>query len=111
MAQRKKVPIPTLFKLWRSEINTKDICIQLGVSDSYLRRLVKQHKLPPRENGNNGKTRIIDPTPEELEQLMAETRAGWSAKEADQRYCGQKRESWQIPSYTYDARTGGYLRD
>lgn len=111
MGQTKRVSIPTLFKLWHGGTNNKEICSKLSISPAYLRKLVKQYKLPRRERGDYGKSRIIDPTPEELEQRMAETRAGWTEREADSRYCGPRREAWQPPAYTYNAGTGNFSRN
>ena len=111
MAPKKKVAIPTLFELWQREMSIKDICAQLGVSISHLRRLARQHKLPVRKKIVEEKNKIIDPTPEELAQRMIETRANWSEKEKDRRYCGPKRKNWQIPAYTYNENTGNFTRD
>jgi hypothetical protein len=108
MAPKQKVSIPELFKLWHTNVTSKVICEQLGISDSYLRRLIKLHGLPRRPRADTSKSRLIDPTPEELEQRMQEVRAGWSEKEAEAKYCGAKKRNWEIPTFHYDMRTGAF---
>lgn len=108
MAPRQKISIPELFRLWHSGVKIADICEQLKVSDSHLRRLVQQHKLPRRPGGNTKRTQGIDPTPSELEELMLETRQKWSAKEADSRYVGPRPTPWHVPTYYFDGGAGGF---
>jgi hypothetical protein len=103
-----RVSVPELFRLWHKEINTKDICAQLGISESAIGRLAKKYGLPRRKNGNNGKTKNVDPSPEEISQLALETRAKWSAKELEDRYQGPRRQAWCAPAYTYNAGSGSF---
>jgi len=35
---------------------------------------------------------------------MQEIRSGWSASEAEAKYCGRKHQRWEIPTIHYDAR-------
>jgi hypothetical protein len=65
--------------------------------------------LPKRKNGNNGKTKNVDPSPEEIARLALETRAKWSDKELEDRYQGPRRREWRAPAYTYDAGSGSFL--
>lgn len=111
MAPRQKVETVTLFKLWHGGTPAGEICQQLNITDSHLRRLVKQHKLPRRPNGNRGKTHEVDPTPEELEARIMETRMRWTEREADSRYCGPRRKAWAIPTYHFDISSGTFSRD
>jgi hypothetical protein len=104
-----RVSVPELFRLWHEEINTTDICTQLGISKSAISRLAKKYGLPRRKNGNNGKTKNVDPSPEEIAQLALETRAKWSDKELDDRYQGPSRRNWCAPAYTYNASSGSFL--
>lgn len=106
--RRPKISVPELFRLWHEEINTKDICARFGVSSSDISRLAKKYGLPKRKNGNNGKTKNVDPSPEEIEQLALETRAKWSEEELEKRYHGPRRRAWRAPSYTYNARSGSF---
>jgi hypothetical protein len=107
MAPRQKADIPKLFKLWHDEVPLADICLQLGISDSQLRRLIKAHKLPRRQRGGAGKSRGVDPTPEEMEQLLLETRSRWTEKETASRYVRDTgRQEWAVPTYHYDGQTG-----
>lgn len=107
MAPRQKTDLPKLFKLWHENVPIADICLQLGISDAQLRRLVKANKLPRRRRGGEGRTRGVDPTPEELEALLLETRNRWTEREADARYVGgPKRQEWSVPTYHYNGQTG-----
>lgn len=111
MAAKRKVSIPDLFKMWHTDVDAKTICSQMGISEAHLRRLIKAHKLPKRQRADAGKTRDTDPTPEEIAQRMLEIRSGWSEREADAKYCGPKRQSWEVPTFHYDAQLGLFSRD
>lgn len=109
MAPRQKADIPKLFELWHNEVPIAEICVQLGIGDSQLRRLIKAHKLPRRQRGGGGKTRGVDPTPEEMEQLLLETRSRWTEKEAEARYVADRgRQEWTVPTYHYDVRNNSF---
>jgi hypothetical protein len=106
---RKKTDVPALFRLWNTELSKIEIAKQLGISPGALSRLAAKHKLPEKENGNVGRTRDVDPTPEELEARMAEIKAGWTDKDHEDRFCGPRKKTWQPPVVAYDATVGGFV--
>lgn len=69
--QPRPVDVPTLFRLWNSDMLTPDICVALGVSRTTLDTLRKRHKLPKRKVVRQA---LRDPTPAEIEQRARECR-------------------------------------
>jgi hypothetical protein len=61
-----------LYRLWYSDLKGPEVCDALGVSDSSLQRLRARYKLPPRDHigGPKGNRKIIDPSPEEIEERV-----------------------------------------
>ena len=71
------VPLHQLHRLWHhSDLRAEEVAIELGVSLSSVRRLVRQHKVGPRPRVALQRMRAQpDPTPEEIIERAAECRA------------------------------------
>ena len=95
------IDVPTLFRLWTSALTQETIAKKLNISRGTLCALAARHKLPKKENGNLGRAREKNPTPEELAAWMEETRNKWSDQEREERFCGPKRQAWNVPGYEY----------
>ena len=70
--QPRPVDVPTLFRLWHSDMDTADIAVALGVSLSTLHSLRMRHKLPKRPRASV--TVVADPTPDEIAERARECR-------------------------------------
>ena len=70
---RKPVSPERLFRFYADHTLSKaDVARRLGISQAYLERLVRLHKVPRRPNNPTRPT--PDPTPEEIEQRARECR-------------------------------------
>lgn len=71
------VPLIELHRLWHhSDLRAEEVAIELGVSLSSVRRLVREHKVGSRPRVALQRMRLQpDPTPEEIAERAAECRA------------------------------------
>lgn len=112
--------LPTMQQLlvcWNANLPVDKIAKRFGVAKSVIYRLRDKYKLPAREklppqprvvdpNRLRGTRPEYEPTPEEILEVTAEIRSGWSAEDYQQRYVGDSRPKWTVPSYAYNSRTG-----
>ena len=100
------VDVPQLYRLWYSDLKGPEVCDALGVSDSSLQRLRARYKLPPRDHvgGPKGNRKIIDPSPEEIEERSAIERAKWTPEEERKRRVGAVASGVEIRRYAFNGR-------
>lgn len=100
-----KVDVPTLYRLWYSEMRNDELCQALGVSRGNLWALRLRHKLPPRQKACRAPagSMVPDPTESEIAERAAAIRQTWTAVEAERRYSGRSKR-WQLPVYAFDGR-------
>jgi len=73
MGAFKYIDVPLLFALWADESNTRaEIASRLGISHTFLTRLVAKHKLAPRRKEH--KCNVVDPTPDEIAERARQCR-------------------------------------
>jgi DNA-binding transcriptional regulator YiaG len=81
----KNIDVPLLYQLWNDRTLTRaEIASRLGISHTFLTRLVAKHKLPPRQAEH--KRNVVDPTPDEIERLKAELKAKHMAERRAEPY-------------------------
>lgn len=69
----KHVDVPLLYQLWNDRTLTRsEIASRLKISHTFLTRLVKRHKLPPRQAEH--KRHVVDPTPDEIAERARQCR-------------------------------------
>lgn len=69
----KHVDVPLLYQLWNDRTLTRaEIASRLGISHTFLTRLVAKHKLPPRHAEH--KRNVVDPTPDEIAERARQCR-------------------------------------
>jgi hypothetical protein len=96
------IDVPLLFRLWGSNVEVRLIADQLGVSESFVGRLARRHKLPKRQTTkakDHGRL-VTDPTPDEIEQRAAEMRA--------RRPVVEDESTVEIRCYAFDPRHAVY---
>lgn len=100
-----KVNVAALFKLWYSALKREEIAKKLGISQSHLSRLAAQHKLAPKISARTGKSKNVDPTLAEIEQLKKEVQRNWSEDDYIARSRGSTTRGWKMPAFEYDKRS------
>jgi hypothetical protein len=97
------IDVPTLFRLWHSDMRSDDIAVELGITRDQLYRAKVWLKLPNRlvRYNEKAKQRLNDPTPEEIEERAAVVRAGWPPGEAEKRLVGRRAERVEIRDYKF----------
>jgi transposase len=70
---KRTIDAALLHSLWFSEMDTGDIAIRFGVSQSTLNTVRKRYKLPPRPK-RRAESVLVDPTPSEIEERARQCR-------------------------------------
>lgn len=102
-----KVDVPTLYRLWYSEMRNDELCETLGISRGNLWALRLRHKLPVRHKAcrapSGNESQRPDPTESEIAERAAAIRMTWPDGEAERRRGCQPRR-WELPVYAFDGR-------
>lgn len=85
MAKCKPIAVAQLFSLWADQTLTRaEVAHRLGISHTYLTRLIARHKLPPRAKEH--KSSVVDPTPDEIAERARQCR--------EKHYAERRSEPW-----------------
>lgn len=100
-----KVDVPTLYRLWYSDMRNDELCEALGISRGNLWALRSRHSLPRRNKACRAPSgsELPDPTEAEIAERAAEIRRQWPAGEEERRR-GVSSPRWQMPCYAFDGR-------
>lgn len=102
-----KVDVPTLYRLWYSEMRNDELCEALGISRGNLWALRLRHSLPRRNKAcrapSGNESQRPDPTEAEIAERAAAIRRQWPAGEEERRRGGAT-PRWQMPCYAFDGR-------
>lgn len=92
--------------LWHTSLHTDEIAKKLRVSVNVLTDFSRRNKLPKRTHvPRRSKSKIVDPTPEEIAERAAEVRAMRTASE-HARLTDYKQRPVEVRQYAYSSRTG-----
>jgi hypothetical protein len=99
----RKLDVESVRELWLSDLYTKDIATQLGVTEAALQSFARRHGFPKRPpNAHKSNAAVSDPTPEEILKRAAEVRAMRSAQEEERMYRYARVE---LRQYSYNGRS------
>lgn len=85
MGAFKHIDVPLLYQLWNDRTLTRaEIASRLGISHTFLTRLVAKHKLPPRQAEH--KRNVVDPTPDEIAERARQCREKHFAERRSEPY-------------------------
>lgn len=92
--------------LWHTSLHTDEIAKKLNISVNALQDFARRNKLPARSHvPRRAKSKIVDPTPEEIAERAAEVRAMRTTTEHN-RLTQYKHEPVEVKQYAYSSRTG-----
>lgn len=91
-----------LWKLWHNGTTPEAICTQMGITHTRLMGLAKRFNLRGAEKLRKPRTGkpVIDPTPEEIAERAAITRASWTPEEMERRRVGGSREPVSVMAFS-----------
>jgi hypothetical protein len=92
-----------LARLWRSEMRSDQICVELGCTRGHLYNLARKHRLgrrPPQFNAPRV-SETPDPTESEIAEATAAIRATWTEQERRARMVGCRRKPVEVPNFYF----------
>jgi hypothetical protein len=92
-----------LARLWKSELRSDQICVELGCTRGHLFNLARKHRLgrrPPKFNAPRT-PETPDPTESEIAEMTAAIRATWTDQERRSRMVGCHRKHVEVPNFHF----------
>ena len=109
---RLTVDVPKLFAMWSAGASQYEISVALGIRPGTFWQIRRRYALPKRKPAKPARaSHDPDPTPEEIAERCAITRAKWSEEETERRAVGRMRGSTEIRSYSFDRRNMAFALD
>ena len=92
-----------LARLWKSELRSDQICVELGCTRGHLFNMVRKYRLGMRPLRFQAprKSTSPDPTPEDIERGTAAIRATWTEQERRSRMVGCSRGRVEVHSFKF----------
>ena len=92
-----------LNRLWKSELRSDQICVELGCTRGHLFNLARKHRLGRRPTRFNAPrtTDAPDPTESEIAAATAAIRATWTVQERRSRMVGCHRKPFEVQHFYF----------